>query len=64
MAVVYLQNKKGKWVRHNEFVALFILLLTKRRKAAEWIMDNWTYCACKEIRIPYHIEEPLGVDIS
>ena len=62
MATILLQNSNGKWVKHNEFIALLILLIQGRKSDVDWILSNWVYCSCCIIKIPY--TKTNGFDIS
>ena len=62
MAKILLQNSNGKWVKHNEFIALLILLFQGRKDDVDWILSNWAYCSNVFIKIPY--KEMKGIDIS
>lgn len=62
MTTIYLQNKKGKYIKHNEFIALLILLFQGRKDYLNWILSNWGYCSNAFIKIPYG--KMNGIDIS
>lgn len=62
MAVIYLQNKKGKYIKYNTFIALLILLFQGRKDDVDWILSNWGYCINAFIKIPYG--KMNGIDIS
>ena len=62
MAKILLQNSNGKWVKHNEFIALLILLFQGRKDDVDWILSNWAYCSNVFIKIPY--KEMKGINIS
>ena len=62
MTTIYLQNKKGKYIKHNGVIALLILLFQDRKDDVDWILSNWGYCSNTFIKIPYG--KMNGIDIS
>lgn len=58
MAIVYLQNKHGKWHRHLYWTAVLLLALEGRWKSVNFCLD---YENATTLKIPFG--EMTGIDI-